>query len=284
MEKLIQILKSLGLTGNESRIYLSLLMVYPATGYEISRSTSVPRSAIYNALEKLEAQNLVNCVGNRPKKFIPIAPSALVDHYAHKIDHNLAELKAGLIALKPEEQNLNVWFLKGYEDMIMKAKELITNAQETVYLSLLETEYAALGNEILAAIKRGVGITIFSFTKIPEIKAHVVSYELEEQEIRKAWKPTIIVVSDHKSAIMGGASKSSANHVVWTDHPSIMSIATNHIILDITLTGMRLNRDVNAIVAPMMDGLRADLGNLLDEAHPHIHFSKSTVAKQTELE
>ncbi|MCK4578641.1 MAG: TrmB family transcriptional regulator [Candidatus Marinimicrobia bacterium] len=284
MDNIISILKTLGLTGNEARIYLSLLKQNPATGYEISRMASVPRSAIYAVLHKLEHLNLVNSVGERPRRFIPITPEALVDHYAHKLEQDLGELRAGLSALTPAGQNQDVWYLRGYDNMILKARELLNKAETKFYISLWETEFNTLKSEITAAIKRGVEATIFSFTKIPEINAHLVTYDLDEGALRQAWQPTIILVTDHRSAIMGGARQTPENQVVWTDHSSIMSIATNHIILDITLAGVRLNRDVNQIVAPMMNSLQLDLDALIEESHPHIHFAKYSIAGDPEVE
>ena len=205
-DELIKLLNTFGLTGNESRIYLALLKTNPATGYEISQMTNVPRSAIYHVLQRLESQNLVNSVDERPRHFVPLPAEALLSQYSHKLDRDLAELRASLAELIPGDQTLDMWFLKGYEEMILKAQELLSKAREKIYLSLLKTEYLALELEIAAAIERGVEVTIFSYTRLPEINAQVVSYELDEGQFRAAWDPSIIVVTDHRTAIMGGQS------------------------------------------------------------------------------
>jgi len=270
-ENIIRILKSLGLTGNESRIYLSLLKRNPATGYEISRMASVPRSAIYSVLGKLESMNIINSVGDRPRRFIPIPPESLVNHFSHKIERDLSELRTRLAALNANTRDHDVWYIKGYDNMVLKAKETICQSRERLYLSLWRTEFLILEKELQEAIERGVQVTIYSFCKLPGINANVVSYDLDEERLRQAWKISIILVADNRTAIMGGADNDPGNQVVWTDHPSITGLATNHIILDITLAGIRLGRDVTSIVAPMMDGLKIDLDRLIEEAHPHTH-------------
>lgn len=270
-EDIIRIMKSLGLTGNESRLYLALLKQNPATGYELSHMAGVPRSAIYAALSHLESLNLVNSVGDRPRRFIPISPEALINHYSHKIEQDLAELQTSLTALSHNAEGFHVWYIKGYDNMVLKAREIIRKSKESLYFSVWPFEILALEEEIRQAIERNVQTTIFSFSRLPEINGNIISYDLDEERLRKAWNPTIILVADHRSVIMGGATNDPGNQVVWTDHPSIMSLAVNHIILDITLAGIRLDRDVSSIVAPMMEGLRIDLDSLIEEAHPHRH-------------
>ena len=79
-EKLITLLQQFGLSLNACKAYVSLLKNNPATGYEISSQSAIPRSAIYATLNRLESMGLVNSEGDTPKKYIPLAPSQLIDH------------------------------------------------------------------------------------------------------------------------------------------------------------------------------------------------------------
>ena len=46
-------LRQLGFTDYEARIYVQLLKTNPATAYEVSKATGVPRANTYAALEAL---------------------------------------------------------------------------------------------------------------------------------------------------------------------------------------------------------------------------------------
>ena len=48
------------------------------------------------------------------------------------------------------------------------------------------------------------------------------------------------------------AAAEADNQAVWTTNPSLVDVATNHLILDITLLAARQGRDCAAVVAPMM--------------------------------
>ncbi len=284
MDNIINILKSFGLTGNEARIYLSLLKTNPATGYEISQMTSVPRSAIYSVLSRLESMNIINGVGEKPRRFIPISHEALVEHYSHKLERDLSELRAGLATLDQKDLSADVWFIKGYDNLILKARELIGKSDKRLYLSLWRTEYLALESEVEEALARGVHVTIFSFNHVPIVGANTVLYDLDEEQLAKEWKRSIILVADNANAILGGAQRDAQNQVIWTDHPSLIGLATNHIILDITLAGVRLGQDVTKIVAPMMDNLKLDLDSLIQQSHPLIVDEKTRIATPAEDE
>lgn len=86
---------------------------------------------------------------------------------------------------------------------------------------------------------------------------NTISYNLDEVKLKKVWNQKIILIKDQKITIMDGANSKNGNRAIWTDNKAITEIATNHIILDITLAAQRLKFDPNPIVKPMMK--RADL-------------------------
>lgn len=51
---------------------------------------------------------------------------------------------------------------------------------------------------------------------------------------------------------MGSTRERSDSRAIWTRNKAITEIATDHIILDITLAGQRLNFDPNPIVKRVM--------------------------------
>ena len=55
----IQTLEKLGLSNYEAKAYLAILSEPPLTGYKLSKVSGVPRSRIYETIEKLTAKGLV---------------------------------------------------------------------------------------------------------------------------------------------------------------------------------------------------------------------------------
>src|SRR5690606_22780106 len=53
-------LQQLGFTAYEAKVYLALLSRPGSTGYEVARHSGVPRSKVYEVLEKLTAMDVVH--------------------------------------------------------------------------------------------------------------------------------------------------------------------------------------------------------------------------------
>lgn len=64
MADTVALLQRLGFGDYEARTYITLLQRRPLSGYELAKSSGVPRSNIYTVLRKLEARGAVvrcNC-------------------------------------------------------------------------------------------------------------------------------------------------------------------------------------------------------------------------------
>jgi hypothetical protein len=62
---------------------------------------------------------------------------------------------------------------------------------------------------------------------------------------------------------MGGAVEDESTRAIWTQNKAIIEIATDHIVLDITLAGTRLNFDSTSIVQRVMRRPEIHLNELL---------------------
>ena len=76
----------------------------------------------------------------------------------------------------------------------------------------------------MSAKKRGIRCTIFSFTEVDEKLGKVVSYKLDEDELRKIWTPKIIMVVDHSHTLMGSVQSVEQSKAIfrsfclWSSH------------------------------------------------------------------
>ena len=248
MSKLIELLQQFGLSVNAAKAYVNLLKYNPATGYELSSQSGIPRSAIYSILNRLESIGIVNSVGQSPKKYIPLPPSSLLEHFDHSHRDKLDELKDTIEKIDLNDEAFDFWHIHGYRNLILKLRETIQNAKEKIFISGWNRELVSIENDLLSAIERGIKVTIFSFCKLDNKIGETISYELDEKSLREIWTPKIILVSDHASTIMGSAKDSDGSRSIYTQNDAITEIAVNHIILDITLAGQRLGFNPNPIV------------------------------------
>ncbi len=260
---LVNKLTEFGFTQNESKAYLTLLKHHPASGYEVSQYSGVPRSAIYDILRKLEFGGIVYAEGDKPVRYIPIPPDQLTTKLASRFEHNINELKEGLNELNQPLTRESTWNLKGYAAMIDQARSMIGIAKESVFVSLWAREYAELKPQISKAKKRKLDVSCFSFTRLPETQDHIFSYDIDEEQLRNIWRRQIVLVVDKKSAILGGADMTMENQCICTDNSAIVDTCLNYLILDYTLFSSRRSINVEREIKKMMTGTSDQLSSLL---------------------
>ncbi len=263
-KEIIILLEKFGLSTNAARAYISLLQNNPATGYEISKDAGIPRSAIYATLNRLEKMGIVNSEGDSPKRFVPLSPYSLIEHLQNLHEDQLDGLKSALDKLDLNEEAFDFWHIHGYDNLIYKMREVINNAKSSIIINVWNSEFKKVHKELNAAHKRNIDIIVFSFSEISQPIGTTVSYQLKEEDIRQIWKPKIVLVVDHKLTIMGSASEQNGR-AIWTSTPAITKIASNYIVLDITLAGQRLDIDINPIVKNIMQKDEFDLDRLIDQ-------------------
>lgn len=272
-EKLLPALKSFGFTTNEAKAYLSLLQNNPATGYEVSGNSGIPRSAIYEILKRLESTGMVSTVDTNPTRYIPLPPDHFYELLENNFSSNLDTLKESLRNVNTEIEAGDLWNIRGYDNMIDRARNIIRSAKKSVYLSLWQREFEKLHADLVDAQKRGVNIVIFSFCKIEADFGRIYSYNLDSERLQNVWSSKILMVADHESALLGGVEMLPTNKVAWTKNAAIVSIALNYIILDLTLFGQRYHLDMGGVIMDMLDGEIRNLDDLLHEDHEPIIVS-----------
>jgi sugar-specific transcriptional regulator TrmB len=264
--------QDLGFTSYEAMAYVSLLENNPVTRYELGKNSGVPRSAIYNVIQKLEKIGAVNATSSEPEKYVPLPPDQLLEYLERQFHDKIEKAREHLKDFESKIIPDHLWNIVGYNNLIIKIRELIQKAEESLYISTWKRELKLLKHDIENAIARGVEVIIYSFTDLPIEGATTFSYNLAEKDLEKFWSHKIIVIADKQELVMGEAAKEENKKTVWTRNRALIDIALNHIILDITIYGIRLEKDVSETITSMQNGETDDLGILLKEKFPKIKF------------
>ena len=115
------ILKKIGLTYQESKVYVSLLELGEAQTGALCIKTKIASSNIYKILETLKNKGLVSTrIKNNIKIFIPSSPEAIYDIFLDKereIENQRSEIKEIIYKLKnvtaKKEINSNYKYFEG---------------------------------------------------------------------------------------------------------------------------------------------------------------------------
>lgn len=88
----MQLLLALGLTQNESRVYLALLGFSELTAAELSSRAGVPRPKVYEALGALEGRGFSRSVGGRVRQYSAVEPDTALRNWVRHRDYERAAL------------------------------------------------------------------------------------------------------------------------------------------------------------------------------------------------
>ncbi len=172
------VFEELGMTRNESKVYVALLKSTSAQAGRITKISGVHRRNVYDALERLIQKGLVSVI-NKGKHRIFVAESP--DRILRIIEEKkiLAEAEVPkLIELQKAgeyKQSARVYYGKGglttvFDDQVQKGKDVLVYGASTKYFSMLKWyDIQHTKKRVRAGIKTKL---IFNETDKREVKRH----------------------------------------------------------------------------------------------------------------
>ncbi|MCP4917454.1 MAG: TrmB family transcriptional regulator [Proteobacteria bacterium] len=257
MTELIAQLTELGLTRNAALAWLTLLREAGQeglTGYEVAASGGIPRSAVYNVMRSLESSGAAFSTGESPARYVPTDASRFLAELRSQHAAKVARLDEALSNLPKLARPEPVWILHDYNQVLARIDTMIRDARERVYLSLWNRELLVLAPALRTLEDRGLHCVLYSPDQVPGPPAAFSSWvdDVVGDPPKAAWSHRGIVVVDRKQALIGGNEPDADNQAVLTTNPSLVTMATDHIVLDITRLAGLQGRDCTDVVATMM--------------------------------
>jgi len=245
----LQTLIQLGLSPNQAKLYLSLLVLGKSKGRILSKETFLARQEIYRLIDELQNIGLVEKIISNPTEFqaVPIQEGISI-----LITKKTKELEQ----IKQRSQNLIIDFLsiktgssgnRDYRFLLIPPKKLANETREKMIINSIKQI------DLITTKKRFIqGISHFSDYYIDALKRNVVTRILvidkEETKISTSKKlkkieaftnfslrftsetETNLLIVDNKEAIITLLPKSDLGHspVFWTDHHELIALCNSY--------------------------------------------------------
>jgi Cd2+/Zn2+-exporting ATPase len=209
--QLLDQLAALGLTEYEAKVYLALLREHPATGYQLSKSSGVPRSMVYEALGRLEARGAaLKSEDEKATLYRPVPPELLLDRYEREARERAARLRAELLPLYNREESGRLWNFSGRREALAYAADLIDGAEHELMLVLTDADVEALHPRLEAAHARGVALGVMITGDASFDLGQVVRHPKRETELHHMVETLIVVRDEREFLIASGHQVTSA--------------------------------------------------------------------------
>ena len=244
-------LMRLGFSEYEAKAYLALLRDSPATGYQISKASGVPRSMIYEVLGKLGARGAAMTLhsegGNR---YAAVPATEFLGQLEREHEMLVSSLKDDLKALSSAPTLEHVWSIGGNENVMAKAKEMIDRSARRIHLALMPQTFPSLRGALRLAVDRGVRVVVYSTDRLDLEGARVVVSavpELASGRVEGLW---LVLVVDGDEALIGELLTENQARASWTRSPLFVFVAEHHLRTDLYLPRMLslLGKDALALI------------------------------------
>lgn len=126
-------MKGLGFTDYEARVYLALLTKSPATAYEVSNGSGVPRPNTYSALNALATRKAIMPVSTNPVRYVPQPPETLFRTIAARTGDLCERVAIRLSEMTVDPGERFVWNLGGDAEVHAKVHEMIANSETSIW-------------------------------------------------------------------------------------------------------------------------------------------------------
>ncbi|MDR3597174.1 helix-turn-helix domain-containing protein [Clostridium sp.] len=238
MEEIILLLEKLNFSKTEAAVYINLLKNSSLNGYKIAKNLNLSRSSVYSALDNLYKKGIVFLLPGETQIYKAEKPSILIDKMKNEFEETANLLNVKLKNLEADDSEERYVNIEGYENIIVKIKQLLLSAEKEVYINT-DISLAKFENEFRELAEKGVRIIIFSFKKsllenVPiEVYAHSDS-NCDGKETR------IMLVVDCKKTLVADRGPHREEFLgVFTENKLLASIVSEHIHHDIYLLKLK---------------------------------------------
>lgn len=234
----VEALEELGLTEYEAKCFVALTRVAEGTAKEVSKLSDIPRSRVYDTVERLHERGLVDVQQSDPRRYKAVPKEAAFEKL--RKDY-ISSIEAADRALDNVQSSENVeeegaWSISEHEHVVDRVEALVDDAEESIHYLVAD---AAVVEErtlerLAAASDRGVTVVVEVGSDeirdridaaLPDARVEVVSNLRETVDIAEKWPGQALLV-DRRSALASGVSESHLPHV--TTETAIWSKGNDH--------------------------------------------------------
>jgi sugar-specific transcriptional regulator TrmB len=227
-------LMKFGFSEYEARAYIGLLKSYPATAYEVAKTSGLPTSKIYEVLSRLSEKGIViEMKTNSKKRYSPLDPAEFVEIYRGRMKKALTALKKQLTLTGQESHISYIWNISDYTDFIERARRMISGAKIKLLISTWKEEVGCLVDLLEKKEKNNINIAIVHFGK-PEISiGQVFPHPIEDTIYAEKGGRGFVLISDEREAIMGTVGEDNSIEGAWSKNKGFVTLADDYIKHDI---------------------------------------------------
>lgn len=167
-DQAIELLQELGLKEYEAKTFVALARRTQGTAKDVSETSEVPRTRVYDAIRVLESKGLVETQHSNPQVFRAVSIEEAVNTLQSEFVERTESLRSALSELEPtgdedvEEVTHEVWAISDEPGITGRTQQLIEGATDELILVIGHDSVfdEKLANRLRQADDRGVNVIV----------------------------------------------------------------------------------------------------------------------------
>ncbi|GAA0672439.1 TrmB family transcriptional regulator [Natronoarchaeum mannanilyticum] len=211
----VELLEELGLTEYEARCFVALSRVEKASAKEVSDLSEVPRSRVYDAVERLHRRGLVDVQQSDPREFRALSQEKALQVLRDQHEETLANVGTALGNLERSDdlEESGAWAISDHEHVTDRIETLLGDADDEAYL--LVTDESAMERDVRSTLAgasdRGVDVITEVpsddaeerlLEDVPDATVRITELAGDAAQIESKWLSRIVMV-DRRSVLLG---------------------------------------------------------------------------------
>jgi len=205
-----------GFSQYETSCYMALVAHHPSNGSQLSKQSGIARSRIYDVLNTLSRKGIVFEI--EQGKYVPLPPQELKKRLKSQFEANLHRFEEELESVATVTEYEYIMTLKGHDNVMKKAIEIIDHANKELYIRLFPLCGKSLAPYINRAAARGVGIRYICMGPMPHNFKIQIEHPDSQELIQKIGGESVDIIADKKEALVGmfELGKENLSPFIWT--------------------------------------------------------------------
>ncbi|UOQ94293.1 helix-turn-helix domain-containing protein [Halobacillus shinanisalinarum] len=226
-------LQKFGFTQYESQVFEVLTASdEPLDASSIVKYSHVPKSKVYEVLNRLVEKGLLLTSFHERKKLYNALPlETTIKKLTHEFEENVKELKHRKYTLTPNDDR--VWTLQGRPAIASLVKDLIEQAEHSIYLSGWSDDIQPMLSELESHNKQGIKVEVLSVGEVQTLLGDI--HVLLPDEKHEALERHKLIIIDEKEMLFAGVENQTWHGIKTMSNP-LVKFFTEFFYHDIALT------------------------------------------------
>ncbi|MDA3814626.1 MAG: hypothetical protein PF570_10290, partial [Candidatus Cloacimonetes bacterium] len=230
INKLATMLRKMGLSELEAKVYIWLLENHRSTGYKIAGQIGKPVANTYKALKSLQNKGAVIGDDSSGTIYFDTIP---IEEFLNKIENEFKHKREQIIEevnkLEVQQEPTGIYEIKSKELVFEKVVSMIKSTENALLIDGFPAPMKTIKKFLSAKRAKDISIYVKNYSGDDIDNVHQIKANFDDLPISELNGQWLIVLKDTKESLIAFFNKDGSEliHCVWTKDPFISFVLFN---------------------------------------------------------